>query len=57
MLARIQIRQPRVEGSELLGNLLDVVVVLNGPPAELFSDPKEERTQRFLERVIAAGRL
>jgi polar amino acid transport system ATP-binding protein len=27
------------------------------PPAEIFSAPREERTQRFLQRVIEAGRL
>lgn len=27
------------------------------PPNELFSDPKEERTKQFLQRVIEAGRL
>ncbi len=27
------------------------------PPAELFGDPQEERTQQFLARVSAAGRL
>jgi polar amino acid transport system ATP-binding protein len=27
------------------------------PPAEMFRDPREERTRRFLQRVIDAGRL
>ena len=27
------------------------------PPAEIFTSPREERTQRFLQRVIQAGRL
>ncbi len=27
------------------------------PPSELFSNPKQERTQAFLQRIIAAGRL
>ncbi len=27
------------------------------PPAEIFSDPYQERTQEFLARIIAAGRL
>lgn len=34
------------------GRVLEVA-----PPAELFADPKEERTQQFLKRVIEAGRL
>jgi polar amino acid transport system ATP-binding protein len=34
------------------GQILEV-----GPPAEIFSAPREERTQRFLQRVIDAGRL
>ena len=32
-------------------------VLESGPPAELFSQPTHERTQQFLARVIAAGRL
>jgi polar amino acid transport system ATP-binding protein len=28
-----------------------------GPPAEIFSTPREERTRRFLDRIIAAGRM
>ena len=28
-----------------------------GPPAQLFSAPREERTRRFLQRIIDAGRL
>ena len=28
-----------------------------GPPAELFSAPREERTKRFLQRIIDAGRM
>lgn len=30
-------------------------IVESGPPDEIFSDPKEERTQAFLRKVIAAG--
>jgi polar amino acid transport system ATP-binding protein len=33
------------------------VVLEAAPPAELFSDPKQERTKQFLKRVIEAGRL
>ncbi len=32
-------------------------VLESGPPAELFSDPQEDRTKQFLTRVIEAGRL
>jgi polar amino acid transport system ATP-binding protein len=34
------------------GRILEI-----GSPAEMFSAPREERTQQFLQRVIAAGRL
>ena len=37
---------------------LDAGVILEeGPPAEIFSKPKEPRTQQFLARIVAAGRL
>jgi polar amino acid transport system ATP-binding protein len=32
-------------------------ILEQGPPAEIFTNPREERTQRFLQRVIDAGRL
>jgi polar amino acid transport system ATP-binding protein len=32
-------------------------ILEEGSPAEIFSAPREERTQRFLQRVIDAGRL
>jgi polar amino acid transport system ATP-binding protein len=32
-------------------------ILEEGPPAQIFSTPREERTQAFLRRVIAAGRL
>ena len=32
-------------------------VLESAPPAELFSDPRQPRTQQFLQRVIEAGRL
>jgi polar amino acid transport system ATP-binding protein len=32
-------------------------IVEQAPPAELFRSPKDERTQRFLRRIISAGRL
>jgi polar amino acid transport system ATP-binding protein len=37
--------------------LEDGLIVEDAPPAELFSEPKDERTQRFLRRIIDAGRL
>jgi polar amino acid transport system ATP-binding protein len=32
-------------------------ILEQGPPAEIFSHPREARTQQFLERIIEAGRL
>ena len=37
---------------------LDAGVILEqGPPEQLLSEPKEPRTQQFLQRIIEAGRL
>ncbi len=37
---------------------LDAGVILEeGPPAQIFSTPREARTREFLQRVIEAGRL
>jgi polar amino acid transport system ATP-binding protein len=33
------------------------VILEEGPPAQIFSSPKEQRTKEFLARVLAAGRL
>jgi polar amino acid transport system ATP-binding protein len=33
------------------------VIREQGPPAEIFSEPREARTREFLARVIEAGRL
>jgi hypothetical protein len=33
------------------------VILEQGPPGEILSKAKEPRTQRFLERIIEAGRL
>jgi polar amino acid transport system ATP-binding protein len=33
------------------------VILEQGPPADIFSHPREARTQQFLERIIEAGRL
>jgi polar amino acid transport system ATP-binding protein len=32
-------------------------ILEEGPPEEIFSAPKEERTRQFLQRIVAAGRL
>jgi polar amino acid transport system ATP-binding protein len=37
--------------------LEDGVIVEDAPPAKLFSNPKDERTRRFLRRIVEAGRL
>jgi polar amino acid transport system ATP-binding protein len=37
---------------------LDAGLILEeGPPEQIFTRPRERRTQQFLERIIAAGRL
>ena len=33
------------------------LVLEQGPPAQIFGDPQEERTRQFLKRIIDAGRL
>ncbi len=33
------------------------VVLEEGPPAQIFGAPREQRTQQFLQRITAAGRL
>ncbi|MDP9327610.1 MAG: amino acid ABC transporter ATP-binding protein [Actinomycetota bacterium] len=33
------------------------VILEEGPPAQIFSDPREDRTKRFLQRIVDAGRL
>jgi polar amino acid transport system ATP-binding protein len=35
----------------------DGVLLEEGPPEEIFSSPKNPRTQQFLQRIIEAGRL
>jgi polar amino acid transport system ATP-binding protein len=32
-------------------------IIEDAPPAELFTSPKDERTRRFLRRIVDAGRL
>jgi polar amino acid transport system ATP-binding protein len=37
---------------------LDAGVILEeGPPEQIFSAPREPRTQQFLQRIVEAGRL
>jgi polar amino acid transport system ATP-binding protein len=35
----------------------DGVILEHGPPDEIFTAPKEPRTQQFLQRIVDAGRL
>jgi polar amino acid transport system ATP-binding protein len=37
--------------------LEDGLIVEDAPPAELFAHPRDERTRRFLRRIVEAGRL
>jgi polar amino acid transport system ATP-binding protein len=37
--------------------LADGQIIEQGPPAQLFSQPSDERTPRFLRRIVDAGRL
>ena len=32
-------------------------ILEQGPPEQIFSSPREERTQQFLQRIIEAGRM
>jgi len=32
-------------------------IIEDAPPAELFTDPRDDRTRRFLRRIVGAGRL
>jgi polar amino acid transport system ATP-binding protein len=33
------------------------VILEEGPPERIFAEPREERTQRFLQSIIEAGRM
>jgi polar amino acid transport system ATP-binding protein len=37
--------------------LEDGAIVEDSPPAELFTNPKDDRTRRFLRRIVEAGRM
>jgi len=32
-------------------------IIEDAPPAELFTEPRDERTRRFLRRIVDAKRL
>jgi len=32
-------------------------ILEQGPPEQLFGEPREERTRQFLQRIVAAGRM
>ena len=32
------------------------VILESGPPEQIFGNPREERTQGFLKRIVEAGR-
>jgi polar amino acid transport system ATP-binding protein len=36
---------------------MTMLVVEQAPPGQLFSQPSDERTRRFLRRIVDAGRL
>jgi polar amino acid transport system ATP-binding protein len=33
------------------------VILEDGPPSQIFSEPREERTRQFLQRIVDAGRM
>jgi polar amino acid transport system ATP-binding protein len=35
----------------------DGVILEQGPPQQIFTAPREARTQRFLQRIVEAGRM
>ncbi len=35
----------------------DGVILEQGPPEEIFADPRQPRTRQFLQRIVEAGRL
>jgi polar amino acid transport system ATP-binding protein len=37
--------------------LEDGIILEQGPPEAIFTQPEQERTQQFLQRIIAAGRM
>ena len=45
------------ESSDVVCMLDGGQLIENGPPSQVLSDPRTERAQQFLERIIRAGRL
>jgi polar amino acid transport system ATP-binding protein len=45
------------EVADKVGFLDAGVILEEGPPEQIFSSPREQRTREFLSRVIEAGRL
>ena len=43
--------------ADRVGFLDDGVILEQGTPGQIFRNPREARTQQFLERIIEAGRL
>jgi polar amino acid transport system ATP-binding protein len=37
--------------------LAEGAIIEDAPPSQLFTNPKDERTRRFLRRIVDAGRL
>ncbi len=37
--------------------LEDGVIVESGPPEQIFGQPREQATRRFLQSIVDAGRL
>ena len=50
-------REPRFESERWRPLATNASRALLGPPAQILSEPKEPRTQQFLQRIIQAGRL
>mgnify|MGYP006781831571 CR=1 FL=1 len=44
-------------GTEFIPRLDEGAILEEGAPEQIFSSPREERTQRFLQRIIDAGRM
>lgn len=45
------------EAASTVAFLHEGTILESGPPAEIFDDPRHERTQQFLHRVSQAGRI
>jgi len=47
----------RSAGDDDADRLADGEIVEQAPPDRLFSEPSDERTRRFLRRIVDAGRM